>query len=134
MQQWLLVTEDFYILTMLTLKISLGVFFLRIVIKTWEKRVVYVTLGIATLFNVAYFFFAVFQCGIFKNANEFWIKLSSNRCITPPQAVGVSYTHAIITTITDWVFAILPLAMLKESQLARREKIIVGFILTLGAM
>ena len=103
-------------------------------VKPWEKKVVYVSLGVCTLFNIGYFFFAVLQCGIFQDAFQFWTKLISNQCITPIQILGVSYTHAVLTAITDWTFALLPIAMLRESQLAKREKIIVGFILALGAM
>jgi hypothetical protein len=119
---------------MIALKISLGIFFLRIVIRPWEKRVVYVCLAVSTVFGIAYFFFAVCQCGMTKDSFEFWTKLISNKCVTPAQVLGVSYTHAILTTVTDWIYAVLPIPMLHKSQLARREKVIVGLILVLGAM
>jgi hypothetical protein len=132
--QWLLVTEDFYVLTMICLKISLSLFFLRVLLQQWERRIIYVVVTLSTLFGIGYFFVAVFQCGIYKDAFDFWTKLISNQCITPPQVLGVSYTYAVITTLTDCTFAILPIPMLRKSQLALKEKFIVGFILILGAM
>jgi hypothetical protein len=132
--QWLLVTEDFYILTMLVLKVSLAIFFLRILIDKWQRRIIIATVTVSTLFGIAYFFFAVFQCGVVKNSFDLWFKFASHKCITRSQILGISYTHATITTGSDWIFALIPLSMMKQLQLRWKEKLIVGFILTLGAM
>jgi hypothetical protein len=134
MPQWILVTEDFYILTMLALKMSLGTFFLRILVRTWERRIIYIIVTVSTLYGIGLFFFAVFQCGIFENAFDFWSKLTSHRCITPPQVKTVTYTYAIITIATDFAFALLPVKTLWESAMQMKEKLIVGFILLLGTM
>jgi hypothetical protein len=119
---------------MLVLKISLALFFLRIMVKPWQKRVVYVAITIATLMSTGYFFFAIFQCGYTKaNAWVFFARKLSNQCITPTQIIAVSYTHGGITTLTDITFAALPLFMLRGSRMATRERWIVSFILVLGA-
>jgi hypothetical protein len=119
---------------MLALKVSLGTFFLRILIRTWERRIVYIIVTVSSLYSIGLFFFAVFQCGIFKNAFDFWSKLTSNRCITPSQVKGVTYTYAILTIVTDFTFALLPIATLRESTMPKKEKLIVGFILLLGTL
>jgi hypothetical protein len=119
---------------MLALKISLSIFYLRILVRVWEKRIIYVVVTVSTLFSIALFFLCVFQCGIFKNALEFWAKLSSDRCITPSQVEGVTYAYAIVTIVTDFTFALLPVVTLWESTMEKKEKFIVGFILLLGTM
>jgi hypothetical protein len=132
--QWLLTAESFYILTMLVLKISLALFFLRIMVKPWQQKVVYIAITISTIVSIGYFFFAVFQCGYTSgSAWVFFIRKLSNQCITPTQIIAVSYTHAGVTTFTDIVFAALPLFMLRGSKMATRERWIVSFILVLGA-
>jgi hypothetical protein len=128
------VSESFYILTMLALKVALGMFFLRILLKQWQRRFVYAVIAISILFNAAYFFFSVFQCGIVSSSYILWQKFATGQCITPEQILAVSYTHAAITTATDMAFAILPITMINQSHLERKEKIIVIFIIGMGAV
>lgn len=132
--QWLLTAESFYVLTMLVLKISLALFFLRIMVKPWQQRVVYIAITVSSLVSIGYFFFAVFQCGYTSgSAWVFFVRKLTNKCVTPTQIIAVSYTHAGVTTSTDIVFATLPLFMLRGSKIATRERWIVSFILVLGA-
>jgi hypothetical protein len=119
---------------MLTLKTSIGLFFLRILIARWQRRIVYVAIGLSAIFNFGYFFFICFQCGISNSSFEIWQKFVSSRCATTQQILGVAYAHAGVTALTDWTFAILPLTVIKQSQLGTREKFIVGFIISMGAM
>jgi hypothetical protein len=119
---------------MLVLKVSLGIFFLRILVRNWEKRIIYTVVTLSTLFSVGLFFFCVFQCGIFKNAFDFWSKLSGDRCITPRQVKVVTYTYAMITIVTDFSLALLPVVTLWESSMKKKEKTVVGFILLLGTL
>jgi hypothetical protein len=132
--QWLLTAESFYVLTMLVLKISLALFFLRIMVKPWQQRVVYITITVSSLVSIGYFFFAVFQCGYTSgSAWVFFVRKLTDQCVTPTQIIAVSYTHAGVTTLTDIIFAVLPLFMLRGSRIAARERWIVSFILVLGA-
>lgn len=120
---------------MMTLKISLAIFFLRIMVERWHRNVVIGAVTLSTAFSIAYFFFAVFQCGAPIDPFTFLIKkLSGRGCINSTQILGMSYTHSAITTVTDLTFAIVPLAILKGLNMRKREKIAVFFILLLGAL
>jgi hypothetical protein len=116
------------------LKISLAIFFLRIMIKPWQRRTVYVAVTLSTLFNIAYFFFAIFQCGYPSSASVFVIRRLTGGCVSSIQILGVSYTHAAVTMATDLTFAALPISILRGSSMKKREKWIIGFILILGAV
>jgi hypothetical protein len=118
---------------MMALKISLGIFLLRVMIKPWEKHVIYAAITLSTLFSTAFFFFAVFQCGTVSSPFEFWLKRASDECVSKSQALGMNYTHAAITAVTDLTFAALPVAMIRRSKMVKKEKIIVGLILLMGA-
>jgi uncharacterized membrane protein len=50
-------------MTFMILKISLGIFFARIVVKRWHFTLIYVTLGINILSSITTFFFSIFRCG-----------------------------------------------------------------------
>lgn len=85
--QWLVTAEVFYVLTMLVLKISLALFFLRIMVKRWQQKVVYVAITFSTLMSIGYFFFACFQCGVSFAIPTYYVShkltLSSIRGLTP---------------------------------------------------
>jgi hypothetical protein len=121
-------------MTMLTLKPAIGLFFLRILVYPWQKRIVYIAVALSTAFNIAYFFVICFQCGITHNSFEIFEKFVSSKCLSPPRILGMAYTHAIITALTDWTFAIMPIIIIQKSQLRIREKYIVGFIVMMAAM
>ncbi|KAF2663838.1 hypothetical protein BT63DRAFT_112947 [Microthyrium microscopicum] len=131
---YLLITESSYALTIGILKISLAIFFLRaICIQKWHKYTVYMAVTLSSLLSVAFFFFTIFQCGTFRNILEFSLKRATGeKCVSGPGAVAMGYTHAIITLTTDLTFALLPMWVLKDTLMGKREKATVVFILTLA--
>ena len=126
--------ETFYVLTITVFKISLGLFFLRITNAFWQRYVVYVAVFISTTFSITYMFFAIFQCGVPKSGLDFALKKLSMQCIDVKVITGMGYAHAAVVAATDWTFAILPIPLLRESRMPLRDKISVGFVLTLGTM
>jgi len=130
--KFLLISETFYILTLLAFKISLCLFFLRITDKTWHRVVSLVAVTTSTVFSTAYFFFAVFQCGYPSDGVQFMMRKLANQCVPKGPSLGMGYTHALIVSLTDITFAVLPLTLLHETNLNFREKITVGMILILG--
>jgi len=132
--EWLLAAEVFYILTMLAFKISLGLFFLRITHKKWQRYVIYVAVTISTVFSIAYLFFAIFQCGVPKSGLVFVARKKAKACVGIDAILGMGYAHAAVVSATDWAFAILPILLLRKADLDIQEKVTVGFILVLGSL
>jgi hypothetical protein len=132
--QILTVAEVFYILSVMVLKLSLGVFFLRITIDFWHRMIIYTAVTISSIYSVVMFFFAVFQCGYYKNSLDFIIKRLGNKCASNSTTLGMTYTHAAVTTLTDWTFLFLPFLILRGSLMKRSEKWSVGSILGFAAM
>jgi hypothetical protein len=120
---------------MILLKLSLGIFFLRILVDKWQRMIVYLVVTLSSAFGIGYFFYAVFQCGIPNSGGfTFWEKKIEGRCYSSAQTVGPGDTHAVISTITDITLACLPITMLRKSRLPRREKLVVGGILAFAAV
>ena len=115
---------------MVVFKISLGVFFLRIVVRAWHAIFIYMVMLISTTFGIAYFFVALWQCGNPVNILE--NKLAGH-CQSASAILGMGYTHAAVQAFTDWSFAILPVIILWNANIDLRSKFSVGFILMLGA-
>jgi hypothetical protein len=115
-------------------KISLGLFFLRILVKKWQRRTVYGAVVIASFVSFCYFWFAIFQCGVPNDS--FWEKIISHQCPGDRKSVmlGVSYTHATITALTDLTLAFLPVPILIKLRIPFKEKVVVSSIMLMATM
>ena len=118
---------------MMALKAALALFFLRIIVEPWQRRVIYINLTFSTLFGVAYFFYAIFQCGI-PHGTTFWVNKLSGKCVGTASILGLGYTHALVNALTDLAFVALSIPMLKKVRINHREKIIVGGIFFLASV
>lgn len=115
--------EIFYLTTVMFLKLSVGLFFLGFLNSVPLRRLVYVIMGISTVFSIAMILFALFQCGLPTDAFHFVEKrLSTNDCVSDSAALGMTYTHAVITILSDWTFVCLPFFLLRDSLMNRKEK------------
>lgn len=130
--QWTMAIEDTYIVTLCILKISLGIFFNRIIVVHWHRYLIYGIVALSTLQSLANFFFIIFRCGPIPG--HYLIMQLEGKCAPRWLNLLFLYMHAAVTTITDWVFAILPVCILWGTKMDIRSKLSVGFILTLGAL
>src|ERR1700759_3543282 len=95
--------QAFYVITMGIFKISLGLFFLRILVARWARRVVYGVLFAFSLYSVGYFFFVVFGCGV-PGGGSYWMRKIANECASDSITLGLGYALAILTAGTDLIF------------------------------
>jgi len=130
---WLIVSEVFYSVTVVLLKISLGLFFLRILTQRWQRITIQTMMAVSTMYGVVMIFFAIFHCGGKRDAYSYLTHKLQRQCVPKSVDLGMMYTGGTITTLTDWIFAFLPLLMLHRAQLTRREKSTVAFIMLLGS-
>ena len=93
---------------MIALKLSLGAFFLRILVGPIQRGAVWGILCLTTLIGTGYFFFAVFQCGV-PNGKTFWERKLAGQCVSQGGCLAFGYVHAIIGAITDLLLSLLPI-------------------------
>jgi len=130
--QWTMAVQDTYIVTLCILKISLGIFFNRIIVTPWQRYIIYGIVALSTLQSLANFFFIIFRCG--SSPGHYLIMQLEGKCAPRWLNLLFLYMHAAVTTITDWIFATLPVCILWNSKMDIRSKLSVGFILALGAL
>jgi hypothetical protein len=128
----LLMIEVFYIWTMMLLKLSLALFFYRLLREKWQKRMITAIVAIFTVFSFAYFWFTVFQCGTPNSG--FWFKRYLGECVSSSSILGFGYSHGIISALTDIILAAMPIPMIKNARIPRKEKVIVIGIVALAAV
>jgi hypothetical protein len=117
---------------MMTLKISLGIFFGRLVVKSWQIGLIYANVGLNIFSSAASFFYCLFRCG--ANLDNYVAQQLYNRCTPRTLDRFMAYQQAAITTLTDVIFVLLPIFILWNANMSRRSKISVGLILCLAAL
>ena len=124
--------ETSYIMTVMMLKISLGIFFARIVITPWQLTTIYITVSISILSSIASFLYVLFRCGTHLDAYVY-MQLYNN-CTSRALDRFFAFQQASFSAATDLVFIALPVFILWDAKMGIRSKLTVGFILTLAAL
>lgn len=101
------------------LKISLAIFFLRIVTVTTYRYVIYTACLTYTIYGVFYFFIAIFQCG---DPTSYLLHEIEGTCISWKVLGPLAYLQASLNAVTDWVYAIMPIFLIWDLQMARSTK------------
>lgn len=98
--QIIVVFMGLYLFACVVLKISLAIFFLRVITKQWHRNVVYVTTAVYTLYGITFGFMGVFQCG---NPNHFLENQFAGNCLPNSTLQPMNYVSASLNALTDWV-------------------------------
>ncbi|KAL0259529.1 hypothetical protein SLS55_005266 [Diplodia seriata] len=126
---WIIVSETFYVITAMMAKLSLGIFFLRIVIKPWQRAMVYVVMILITLTSIFFFFFLIFLCG---SPKDYLIRYVYDQCAPREVQNALAYLSASLGAAADWVYALIPIQIVAQANMDMRSKLSVLFILSVG--
>ncbi|KAH7407070.1 hypothetical protein DE146DRAFT_418454 [Phaeosphaeria sp. MPI-PUGE-AT-0046c] len=130
--KWVVISEATYVIAMMTLKISMGIFFARIVVKPWQLGLIYTNVGVNIFSSAAAFFYVLFRCG--PDIDHYVEQQLLHRCTPRTLDRFMAYQQATVTTVTDLVFFTLPMFILWNANMCRRDKVSVGFVLSLAAL
>ncbi|KAI5204473.1 hypothetical protein E4T39_03547 [Aureobasidium subglaciale] len=125
--------ELFYTLATSMLKVSIGLFFLRIANNKWHVRIIKLIMYCSGALGVTYFCIVLFQC----KPISFWWDLDPNhhgRCLSASVMADTSYVVSALNSVADWVFGILPIFIVKDLQMHRHQKAVVAAILGFAAV
>ncbi|KAF1954706.1 hypothetical protein CC80DRAFT_536536 [Byssothecium circinans] len=125
-------SEVFYVLTTTVLKISLGLFFLRLLTKPWQRQLFKTILTISAVYGFFYFCTQIFVCGNPARLGD--SLLGSKRCLPPGFTLATGYLYGVINVIADWIFTLIPICILLESDMNRASKISVGIVMAFAAI
>ena len=132
--QMFIIEEVFYPIAMVLIKISVGFFLLRIVIRPVHRRIVIVLIIFSAMAGMTYAFYGIFQCGNPIGGIPIWERLISNRCLGDSYVLGMGYSNAITNALTDFLFAAFPILIVRDSQMSFQEKAMISALLMIGAM
>ncbi|OAQ98252.1 hypothetical protein LLEC1_00773 [Akanthomyces lecanii] len=127
---WQAMATIAYILAMLFIKLSIGVFLLRLSAKKMYSNIIKISLIVVTLYTMGVFFWDVFQC--MPVAKQWDYRITEGRCASGQDIVNAAYAISVLTVVSDWFYALLPIPMLWSVKMTRQAKVTVVLILGLG--
>ena len=117
---------------MVFLKLSLGYFFLRLLVTPAQRRTVYTVMYFAVALNISISIFDIFLCG---NPKDYPLKIQLQRgCASQKVQRATAWIQAVFNAITDLTFFAVPYWLLSNSMLPRNLKLYVIGILGLATM
>ncbi|QDS73753.1 hypothetical protein FKW77_005031 [Venturia effusa] len=119
-----------YAAGMLFLKLSLGAFFLRILVTPLQRNTVYFMMVISSISNLMEGIWVIFLCGV--PDGQAYLRILEKKCATVPTQAGIAYSQAAVNTVTDIGLALMPVWLLWSMQMKASTKISVGAILLLA--
>jgi hypothetical protein len=115
---------------MMFIKLSIALFLLRVAAKRAYIWILRISMIVVTIWSVAIFLYDVFQCIPVEAQWNYTIK--SAKCVSGPSFVAAAYSISVMTIVTDWLYAVLPIPMIWSVQMSVQAKVTVAFILSLG--
>jgi hypothetical protein len=118
---------------MVLLKVSLSIWFYRLMQHTWQRVVLIFLVVLTVALGTAYFFFELFQCGNPMSSTPWFFKKVDDSCIPNAPALGVGYSHAVINAVTDVIICALPLPTIWRAKLNTKERVMISGIILLAS-
>jgi hypothetical protein len=94
------------------LKISIGLFFLRIANNKWHILIIKAIMSASAVLGITYFSIVFFQC----HPISFWWDLNPDNhghCLSASVMADAGYVVSALNSVADWVFGLLPIFIVK---------------------
>lgn len=121
-----------YVANMMFIKLSIAVFLLRIAVLKRYIWTLKISMVIITIWSLAIFLYEIFQCSPVEAQWDFTIKPA--KCTSGDSFVAAAYSISVMTIISDWLYAIIPIPMIWSVKMTVQKKLTVTFVLSLGIL
>ncbi|KAI1411925.1 hypothetical protein F5Y13DRAFT_190923 [Hypoxylon sp. FL1857] len=123
-----------YVLNMWLIKLSIGIFLLRLATQNRYKYTLYASIVIVSIWSVVLFFWNIFQCNPVAAQWDYTIlqKDPNSHCVSPDEIVSAAYALSVMSIVSDWLYALLPIPMLWTVKMTAQAKLTVVVVLGLG--
>lgn len=124
--------QIFYVVTCVAAKLSIIITLLRITVERIYAWVLYGAIALATGVGLVFLFFTIFQC---QPVDFFWNRDSEQgTCIDSDVLIAIAYLYSVGAAITDLTIGLLPVALIWNLRMSRRNKQAIMGILGIGCM
>lgn len=117
---------------MITVKVSIGLFLLRITIKPIHRWIIYINMALTVLTGLVFFFVTLLQC---TPISYFWNKTSQTGwCINVDVIIALTFLYSAVSVICDFTFAILPIFLVWNLNMSGKTKLMLIPILGMACV
>lgn len=132
MRQWQALATATYVLNMMFIKLSIGFFLLRLAVQKRYLYTIYGTMFVVLIWSLALWFWDIFQCSPVPAQWDYTIP--NLKCVSAQEVVNAAYALSVMTIVTDWLFALLPIPMIWHVKMSPQAKATVFVVLGLGVL
>jgi hypothetical protein len=130
--KWQALATATYISNMMFIKLSIAVFLLRLAVQRRYRYILYISAGIILVWSLVLFFWNLFQCSPVPAQWDYTIR--NAKCVTSEQVVSAAYSLSVMTILSDWLYALLPVPMIWSVKMTVQAKVTVIALLGLGVL
>jgi hypothetical protein len=126
-----------YVVVAVLVKFIVGLLLLRLCAgKRWQCITLWTLLVVSGLYTAFYVFNVVYQC---QPVQFYWYRYDpdppvTGTCNGKAWATIPTYISFVISVVSDWMLALLPVSIVWNARMDRRAKISVSCVLALGSM
>ncbi|KAK9768997.1 hypothetical protein SCAR479_02241 [Seiridium cardinale] len=126
-----------YVIIAVLVKFIAGLLLLRLCVgKKWQCITLWTMLVVSALYTAFYVFIVIYQC---QPVQFYWYRYDPNRPVTgtcngKALATIPTYISFVISVVSDWILALLPVSIVWNAKMDRRSKISVSCVLALGSI
>lgn len=117
---------------MLFTKAAVGWLFVRLQLPKPYVYTAKITILFTIMYSVGSLFFEIFQCN--PVAAQWDFSITDRKCLPPIYLIQVAYVYGSLSTVTDWLFALMPLPIIWKLELSIQTKCCVIGALCLGML
>lgn len=114
------------------IKLSIGFFLLRLAVQKRYTYTIYISMTVVLIWSLVLFFWDVFQCNPVQAQWDYTI--ANYKCVSAQAVVNAAYALSVMTIVTDWLYALLPIPMIWRVKMTTQAKATVVVILGLGIL
>src|SRR3569833_616280 len=132
LDQWQALATATYVVNMMFIKLSIAVFLLRLAVQKPYKYTLWISMVVVAIWSSVIFIWDIFQCSPVQAQRDYTIP--NLQCVTSDQIVSAAYSISVMTILTDWLYALLPIPMVWKVKMTKQAKATVVVILGLGIL
>ncbi|EKG18239.1 hypothetical protein MPH_04499 [Macrophomina phaseolina MS6] len=122
-----------YCLTMISAKISIGYFLLRLTVHRIHVWIIWTVMSLTVVTGLVFFFVTLFQC---NPISHFWTQNIGEKgtCINVEIIIALTYLYGTVSAICDFTFGILPIFLIWNLNMRKSVKVALVPILSMACM
>ncbi|KAI5814914.1 hypothetical protein BZA77DRAFT_388716 [Pyronema omphalodes] len=124
------ISQVFAVPCMMMVKVSIGMFLLRLASTKMYRNICLGFIVIMTAYSTASTFSIIFQCLPIEFTWD--TTVPGGKCLAPAVRVNLGKSYSIICAASDFFIVILPIAMLWNVQIKRRQRFMICGVLGVG--